>query len=70
MQLPLPHADLSALAFAVLAFQFLDVGFEFVEVVDAVVGDTDGADGAGVFGFDEGAPGAGAGFAAAVGGVD
>lgn len=39
-------------------------------MVDAVVGDADGADAAGGLGFEEGTPAAEAGFAAAVGGVD
>ena len=39
-------------------------------MVEAVVGDADGADEAGALGFDEGEPGAGAGGCAAVGGVD
>ena len=38
--------------------------------MNAVVGDADGADEAGAFGFEEGEPGAVAGFGAAVGGVD
>ena len=39
-------------------------------MVDAVVGDAEGADEARALGFDEGEPGAEAGGAAAVGGVD
>ena len=39
-------------------------------MVDAVVGDAEGADLAGGLGFDEGAPGAETAVAAAVGGVD
>lgn len=70
MQLPLADADLAAFAFAVLRLELLDVGFEFVEMVHAVVGDADGADPAGVLGFDQSAPGAEAALFAAVGGVD
>ena len=70
MEFPLPDADFPAFAFPVLGFQFLDIGFEFVEVVEAVVGDADGADAARLLGFEEGEPGAAAGFFAAVGGVD
>ena len=39
-------------------------------MVDAVVGDADGADAAGALCFDESEPGAVAGCGAAVGGVD
>ena len=70
VQFPLPDADLSALTFAVLPFEVLDVGLQLGEMVDAVVGDADGADEAGAFGFDESEPGAVAGCGAAVGGVD
>lgn len=63
-------ADFTAFAFAVLGIEFGDVGFEFVEVVDAVVGDADGADEAGLLGFEEGEPGAAAGLFAAVRCVD
>lgn len=70
MQFPLPDADLTAFTFAVLALKVVDVGFEFVEVVHAVVGHTDGADAASLLGFNEGAPGAEAGFGATIGGVD
>lgn len=70
MEFPLPDADFPAFAFPVLGFQFVDIGFEFVEVVEAVVGDADGADAARLLGFEEGEPGAAAGFFAAVGGVD
>ena len=70
MPFPLPDADLAAFAGAVLGFQLGDVGFELFEVVDAVVADAKGADFAGLLGFDEGVPGAEAGGAAAVGGMD
>lgn len=70
MQFPLPNTDLSALALAILSFEFFDVRLQLVEMVHAVVGDADGADEAGAFGFEEGEPGAVAGFGAAVGGVD
>ncbi len=53
-----------------LPFESLDVRLQLGEVVDAVVGDADGADEAGALGFDEGEPGAVAGCGAAVGGVD
>ena len=53
-----------------LGFEFLDVSFELVEVVHAVVGDADGADEASLLGFDECTPGAGAGGGATVGGMD
>ena len=61
MQFPLPHADLSALALAVLSFEFFDVRLQFVEVVDPVVGDADGADESGAFCLDEREPAAFAG---------
>ena len=70
MHLPLPDADLPALALSVPPLEFADVRFQFVEVVEAVVGDADGADEAGALGFDEREPGAVAGGGAAVGGVD
>ncbi len=70
VQFPLPDADFSALTLAVLPFEFLDVRLQLGEMVNAVVGDADGADEAGAFGFEEGEPGAVAGFGAAVGGVD
>ena len=70
MHLPLPDADLPALALSVPSLEFADVRFQFVEVVEAVVGDADGADEAGALGFDEREPGAVAGGGAAVGGVD
>lgn len=70
MQFPLADADLTAFAFAVFGFEFGDVGGQFFEVVDAVVGDADGADLTGGLGFDEGAPGAETAVTAAVGGVD
>lgn len=70
MDFPLADADFSAVSWAVLGFEVFDGGFELVEVVDAVVGDADGADLAGLLGFDEGAPGAGSGSGTAVRGVD
>ena len=70
MQFPLPDADLPAFASTVLGFEGGDVRLQFFEVVDAVVGDTDGVDLAGRLGFDEGAPGAETGVPSAVGGVD
>ena len=70
VHLPLPDADLPALALAVPCLEVPDVRFQLVEVVEAVVGDADGADEAGALGLDEGEPGAVAGGGAAVGGVD
>jgi len=46
------------------------VGLEFVEMVEAVIGDADRVDQASFLGFVEGAPGAEAGRGRAVGGVD
>ena len=70
MQFPLSDADLSALTLSVLSFQFFDVRLQFIEVMDAVVGDPDGADESGALRFDEGEPGAIAGCGAAVRCVD
>lgn len=70
MQFPLPDTDLSALALAVLPFEFFDVRLQLVEMVNAIIGDADGADESGAFRFDESEPGAIAGCGAAVGGMD
>lgn len=63
VNLVLAHVDLAASC-------LVDVFFEFVEVVDTVVGDSDRADFACLLGFYQGAPGAETGFFAAVGGVE
>lgn len=70
MQLPLPNTDLSALALAVLSFEFFDVRLQLVEMVNAIVGDADGADESGTFCFDKSEPGAIAGCFATIGGMD
>ena len=70
MQFPLPYTDLSALAFAVLFFEFLDVRLQLVEMVNTIVGDADGADKSGAFCFYKSKPGAFAGCGAAVGCMD
>ena len=70
MQFPLPDADLSALTLSVLSFQFFDVRLQFVEMMNAVVGDTDGADASGALCFDESEPGSVACCGAAVGCMD
>lgn len=70
MNFPLPDRDDAAGIGAVQGVQVLDVGFEFGEVVEAVVGDAEGADLACPLGREEGVPGSEAGGAAAVGGVD
>ena len=70
MYLPLPDTELSALALAVLSFEVFDVRLQLVEMVNAIVGDTDGADESGALCFDESEPGAIAGGGAAVGGMD
>ena len=70
MQFPLPNTDLPSLALAVLSFKFLDVSLQFVEMMDAIVGDADGADEPGAFGFDQREPGAITGRGTSVGGMD
>jgi len=70
VDLPLADGEDAAGTGAVGAFEVLDVRFELVEVVEAVVGDAEGADEAGFLGGDEHVPGFEAGGAAAVGGVD
>jgi hypothetical protein len=70
VDLPLADGEGAAGVGAVGAFEGLYVRFELVEVVEAVVGDAEGADAARLLGRDERVPGAEAGAAAAVGGVD
>ncbi len=70
MQFPLPNGDGSASACPVFFFAGGDVGLEFVEMVEAVIGDADRVDQASFLGFVEGAPGAEAGRGRAVGSVD
>ena len=70
MQFPLPNTDLSALALAVLSFEFFDIRLQLVEMVNAIVRDADGANESGAFCFDKSEPGAIAGRSAAVRGVD
>lgn len=52
MHFPLPNTDLASFAFTLLAFELLDIGFKLVEMMNAVVRDADGADLAGLLGFD------------------
>lgn len=56
LQLPLANTDLSALALAVLYFKFFDVRLELVEMVNAIIGDADGANESSAFCFDESEP--------------
>ena len=70
MQLPLPNADLSTLALAMLSFEFFDVRLQLVKMMNAIVGDADGADASSAFCFDESKPGTITGRGAAVGGMD
>ena len=58
MQFPLPYADLTSSPLAIPFLEFFDIGFELIEMMDAVIRDTDGADQAGFLGFGEGTPGA------------
>ena len=70
MQFPLPDTDLSTLTLSMLSFEFFDVRLQLVEMMNAVVGDADGADESGAFCFDKSEPGAIAGCGAAVWGMD
>lgn len=70
MQFPLSDGDGAACAGAMLGVQGSDVGLEFGEVVEAVVGDAQRADLAGFLGGDEGVPSSEAGGTATVGSVD
>ena len=70
MQFPLPDADLPALTLSVLFFKFFDVRLQFIEMVNAVVGDSDGADASGALCFDESEPGSIAGCGTAIGCMD
>ena len=70
VQLPLADGDCAAGAGTVLGLEGLDVGLELGEVMDAVVGDAEGADLARLLGGDQSVPGAEACGAAAVRGVD
>lgn len=70
MQFPLPNADLSALALAVLPLELLDVRLQLVEMVNAIVGDADGTDKSGAFCFDKSEPCAIADSGAAVGAMN
>ena len=70
MQFPLPNTDLPPLALAVLSLEFFDVGLQFVQMVNAVVGDADGADESGALCFDKSEPGAITARGTAVRGMD
>lgn len=70
MQFPLPYTDLSALALAVLSFEFFDVRLQLVKMVYAIVRYPNGANESGSFRLDKSKPGAFAGCGATVGGMD
>lgn len=70
MQFPLPYTNLSALALAVLSFEFFDVRLQLVEMVYAIIRDANGANESGSFRLDESKPGAFAGYSATIGGMD
>lgn len=65
-----PRVDLVLADGDLSAHAAVDVLFQFVQMVDAVVRDSDGADLAGLLGLHEGTPGSQSTFLTAVGGVE
>jgi hypothetical protein len=51
VKLPLADTDLPTFTFTLLALELFDVGLQFVEVMNPVIRNTDGADLAGFLGF-------------------
>ena len=70
MQFPLTHADLSAPTLPISPLHLLDVGLQLVEMMYAVIGNTNRSNEPCLFCFDECTPGAVAGLLATVRGMD
>lgn len=70
MQFPLADRDGASGSRSVSGFERFDVRFEFLQVVDSIVGDAERADLAGLLGGEECVPGFQARGLTAVGGVD
>lgn len=69
VKLPLADTDFPTFTFTVLTLELFDVGLQFVEMMNTVIRDTNGADLAGLLGFYKCSPCSIPAFLAAVGGV-
>lgn len=69
VKLPLADTDFPTFTFTVLTLELFDVGLQFVEMMNTVIRDTNGADLAGLLGFYKCSPCSISAFLAAVWGV-